>query len=216
MRTRQVIHLKRLLFLMALAWLMTSLPLAAQAVTGQKTFASPTAAANALVEAARSGDPQQLVPVLGPQAQDLVASGDAVADKQRLARLVKSYDAKHTFSIEAQGYEVLQLGPNDWPFPFPIVRDGLQWYFDSSRGSEEIINRRIGKNELGAIAVCEGYVAAQKEYAARGHDGLPAGIYAQKLASTTGKQDGLYWPVAAGKKQSPLGPAIAASEAEGY
>jgi Protein of unknown function (DUF2950) len=211
-----MIHLKRLVFLMAVAWLLSSLPLAAQAVTGQKTFASPTAAAKALVEAARTGDPQQLVPVLGPQAQDLVSSGDPVADKQRLARLVKSYDTKHTFSIEAQGYEVLQVGPNDWPFPFPIVRDGLQWYFDSSRGAEEIINRRIGRNELGAIAVCEGFVQAQVEYASKGRDGNASGIYAQRLHSDAGKHNGLYWVVAAGEPQSPMGPLVTSAAAEGY
>ena len=108
------------------------------------------------------------------------------------------------------------MGTTNYPLPIPIVRDGLIWYLDSTRWREEIINRRIGKNELGAIAVCEDYVAAQKEYAARGHDGLPAGIYAQKLASTLGKHDGLYCPVDADKKQSPLGPPIAASEADGY
>jgi hypothetical protein len=92
----------------------------------------------------------------------------------------------------------------------------MTWYFDSTRGREEIVNRRIGDNELGAIAVCEGYVRAQKEYAAKGHDGRPAGIYAQRISSSPGKQDGLYWPVAAGQPQSPFGPAIAAADAEGY
>lgn len=201
---------------MALTSLVASLPLPAQAVSGQKTYSSPIEAAKELVEAARSGDPQQLIPVLGPQAKDLVSSGDPVADKNGLARLVKSYDAKHTFSVEAQGYEVLQVGPNDWPFPFPIVRDGLRWYFDSSRGAEEVINRRIGRNELGAIAVCEGFVAAQKDYASKGRDGNHSGIYAQHLHSDTGKHNGLYWPVSAGQPQSPMGPLVTSAAAEGY
>jgi hypothetical protein len=195
---------------------LTTQPLAAQAASGQKTFARSSEAATALIVAIRSGDQTQLLAVLGPGSKDLIDSGDPVADKKSRDNTLKMYDAKHSLVTEAPGYRTLVVGTSDYPLPIPIVRDGLVWYFDSNRGREEIINRRIGKNELGAIAVCEGYVAAQKEYAARGHDGLPAGIYAQKLASTTGKQDGLYWPVAAGKKQSPLGPAIAASEAEGY
>ena len=168
------------------------------------------------MEAARSGDSQQLAPVLGPQAKDLVSSGDPVADKQTLARFVKSYDEKHSFSVEAQGYEVLQVGPNDWPFPFPIVRDGLQWYFDSSRGAEEVIDRRIGRNELGAIGVCEGFVQAEKEYASRGRDGNPSGIYAQRLHSDPGEHNGLYWAVSKGEPQSPMGPLVTSAAAEGY
>jgi hypothetical protein len=186
--------------------LAVTLPLAAQAAPGQKTFAKSSEAATALIAAIRSGDQTQLLAILGPDSKDLIDSGDPV----------KMYDAKHSLVTESPGYRTLVVGTSNWPLPIPIVRDGLVWYFDSSRGREEILNRRIGQNELGAIAVCEGYYRAQKEYAARGHDGLPAGIYAQKLSSTPGKQDGLYWPVAAGKKPSPLGPAIAASEAEGY
>jgi Protein of unknown function (DUF2950) len=196
--------------------LIANLPLAAQPGTGQKTFAKSSEAATALIVAIRSGDQNQLLAVLGPNSKDLIDSGDPIADKKSRDNTLKMYDAKHSLVTDAPGYRTLVIGTSDYPLPIPIVRDGLVWYFDSNRGREEIINRRIGKNELGAIAVCEGYVAAQKEYAARGHDGLPAGIYAQKLASTPGKQDGLYWPVAAGKKQSPLGPAIADSEAEGY
>ena len=100
--------------------------------------------------------------------------------------------------------------------PIPIVRDGERWYFDSARGHDEIINRRIGANELGAIAVCEGYVDAQKHVCGRGHDGLPAGLYAQKLVSSEGKHDGLYWKPAAGEPESPMGPAVAAAAGEGY
>jgi hypothetical protein len=123
---------------------------------------------------------------------------------------------KHRLVTEGQGYETLIIGADDWPTPIPIVRDGDRWYFDSAKGHDEIINRRIGANELGAIAVCEGYVAAQKEYASRGHDGQSAGIYAQKLVSSEGKHDGLYWPQAAGKPMSPMGPAVAAAAGEGY
>jgi Protein of unknown function (DUF2950) len=220
MRAPQSVYLQSLrlpLFLsLALSWLLTSVPLTAQAVSGQKTFSSPSEAVKALVEAARSGDPAQLVPLLGPRSKDLVSSGDPVADKQGLARFVKAYDEKHSLSVEAQGFEVLQVGQNNWPLPFPIVRDGQAWYFDSSRGEEEVINRRIGRNELGAIAVCEGYVQSQMEYASKGHDGSSSGIYAQRLHSDPGKQNGLYWAVSTGQPQSPMGPLVTSAAAEGY
>lgn len=220
MRAQQSFRLQSLrlplLLLMAFFWLLTSMPLAAQAVSGQKTFSSPAEAVKALIEAARSGDPEQLLPLFGPQAKDLVSSGDPVADKQGLARFVKAFDEKHSLTVEAQGFELLQVGQKDWPLPFPIVRDGTAWYFDSSRGEEEVINRRIGRNELGAIGVCEGYVQSQKEYASIGHDGNPSGIYAQRLLSDPGKQNGLYWAVSSGEPQSPMGPLVASAASEGY
>jgi Protein of unknown function (DUF2950) len=188
----------------------------AQAAPGQTTYPSASAAVTALVAACQSGDQDALLKILGPAAKDLISSGDPVADKKSQESFAKSYAVKHRLISDAQGYETLIIGANDWPMPIPIVRDGEQWYFDSARGHDEIINRRIGENELGAIAVCEGYVAAQKEYAARGHDGSPAGIYAQKLVSAEGKHDGLYWPQAPGKPMSPMGPAVAAAAGEGY
>ncbi len=188
----------------------------AQAVPGQETFTSASAAAAALVAACRSGNEDELLKILGPAGKDLISSGDPVADKKSQQGFVKSYTVKHSLRAEAQGFETLVVGADDWPTPIPIVRDGERWYFDSARGHDEIINRRIGANELGAIAVCEGYVAAQKEYASRGHDGLPAGIYAQKLVSDEGKHNGLYWPQVPGKPMSPMGPAVADASAEGY
>lgn len=196
--------------------LAATLPLAAQATSGQKTYATPLAAATALIDAVRTGDEGQLMAVLGSGGKDLIDSGDPVADKKSRESFLKMYAEKHILSTDAPGYKTLVVGTSDWPTPIPIVRDGTTWYFDSNIGRTEIINRRIGNNELGAIAVCEGYLRAQKEYFAKGHDGQPAGIYAQKLSSSPGKQDGLYWPVAEGKPQSPLGPAIASAEAEGY
>jgi hypothetical protein len=188
----------------------------AQAASGQKTFPTASAAAAALVAASRSDDEAELLAILGPDGKDLISSGDPVADKHSRESFVKLYTEKHSLSSEAQGFKTLSVGPNSWPMPIPIVRDGTVWYFDSARGKQEILDRRIGENELGAIAVCEGYVAAQKEYASKGHDGLPAGLYAQRLVSTEGKHDGLYWPVKAGEKESPMGPAVADASAEGY
>jgi len=201
----------------ALAMVMGSaLPGAAQAEKGQKTFPTASAAAAALVAASRSDDEAELLAILGSTGKDLIDSGDPVADKASRQKFVKSYTLKHSLTSEAQGVKVLTIGANDWPMPIPIVRDGSTWYFDSARGHDEILHRRIGENELGAIAVCQGYVAAQQEYAAKGHDGLPAGIYAQKLVSDEGKHNGLYWPEVPGKPMSPMGPAIAAASAEGY
>jgi Protein of unknown function (DUF2950) len=219
MRTQEPIHLQSkwllLFLLMALSWSLTSMPLGAQAVSGQKTFSSPSEAVHALLEAARSGDPDQLVPLLGPQARDLIASGDYGAAKGLLADFVKAYGEKHSLSVEAQGFEFLQVGKGDWPFPFPIVRDGKVWYFDIDRGNEEIFDRRIGRNEFGAIAVCEGFVQSQIEYASKGHDGNPKGIYAQRFHSDPDKQNGLYWVASKSGPESPMGPLVANAAVEG-
>ena len=206
-------HLLVAIWLLAIA---SSAPLLAQPASGQFTYPRPNDAVVALVAAARSGEPDQLLVMLGPDSKDLVSSGDAVADKQSLQNFVKMYAQKHLIISDAPGYKTLVVGKEDWPLPIPIVRDGTVWYFDSARGREEILNRRIGKNELGAIAVCTGYVRAQKEYAAKGHDGLPAGLYAQKIVSDPDKENGLYWPEGPGHTQSPLGPAVATAAAEGY
>ena len=203
-----------LFLLTALSCLIASVPLFGQAVSGQKTFASPLEAVNALVEAARSGDPALLVPLLGSQAADIISSGDLGVAKKVLADFVKAYGEKHSLSVEAQGFEFLQVGQGNWPFPFPIVRDGPVWYFDIERGNEEILDRRVGRNELGAIAVCDGYVQSQRDYASKGRDGDPQGIYAQRFLSTPGKQDGLYWPVSKGQPESPMGPLVASAAAE--
>jgi Protein of unknown function (DUF2950) len=188
----------------------------AQAAPGQTTFASASAAAAALVAACKSGDQDELLKILGPEGKDLISSGDPVADKKSQEGFAKNYAVKHRLTSEAQGFETLIVGANDWPMPIPIVRDGERWYFDSARGHDEVIDRRIGANELGAIAVCEGYVEAQHMYAAKGHDGLPAGLYAQRLVSTEGKHDGLYWKPGPGEPESPMGPAVAAAAGEGY
>jgi hypothetical protein len=195
-------------------YLLIVTPLNAQAVSGQKTFSSPLEAVHALVDAAKSGDTAQLEPLLGPRAKELIVSGYAGDAKDLLAGFVKAYGEKHSLSVEAQGFEFLQVGESNWPFPFPIVRDGKVWYFDVERGNEEIIDRRVGRNELGAIAVCEGYVQSQIDYAAKGHDGDSGGIYAQQFLSDPGKQNGLYWAAEKGQPQSPMGPLVASAAIE--
>lgn len=200
--------------LVALAGLIAPMTTAAQAVSGQKTFASPLEAVNALVDAARSGDPALLVPLLGLQATDIISSGDLGVAKQVLADFVKAYGEKHSLSVEGQGFELLQVGRGNWPFPFPIVRDGNIWYFDIDRGNEEILDRRVGRNELGAIAVCEGYVQSQIEFASKGPDGNSSGVYAQRFHSDLGKRDGLYWATSKGEPESPMGPLVAGAAIE--
>jgi len=214
MRTPSSIRLQPLPFVAGLFFLVTAMPLTAQAISGQKTFSSSNEAIQALLVAAKSGDPAQLEPLLGPQAPELIAAGDAGSAKELLAGFVKAYSVKHSLSVEAQGFEYLQVGSSDWPFPFPIVRDGKVWYFDVDRGNQEILDRRIGRDELGAIAVCEGYVQSQVDYGSKGRDGNPSGIYAQRFHSSPGKQDGLFWPVSKGEPESPTGPLVASASAD--
>jgi len=182
----------------------------------QKTFATPTDAVQALYKAAEDGNQEEMLAVLGDDGKDLVYSGDAVQDQNSMQSFVKSYKAKHALTIQDNNTRILQVGVNDWPMPIPIVKDNGKWRFDTTAGKEELLYRRIGHNELGAIAACRGYIDAQKDYAAVGHDGLPAGIYAQKLTSDPGKQNGLYWETKENEPTSPAGPMLAQADDEGY
>ena len=154
--------------------------------------------------------------LFGPGSESLISSGDDVEDKAERERFLKNYEEKH--SLEKKGVDeiLLQLGKDDWPFPIPIRKTGSAWSFDTKAGKEEILNRRIGRNELNAIDVLEAYVVAQREYAARDWDGDRVYPYAQKFASTPGKKDGLYWEAKEGEEASPLGPLAARAAQEGY
>jgi DUF2950 family protein len=182
----------------------------------QKTFATPYEAVRALVKAAEDGNRDEMIAVLGDDGKELIYSGDTVQDKAGMEGFVKSYKSKHAIVRQDDQTRILKVGANDWQMPIPIVNDGGKWRFDTAAGKQELLYRRIGHNELGAIAACRGYIDAQKDYAAVGHDGLPAGIYAQKLMSSPGKQDGLYWETAEGDPASPAGPLLADASAEGY
>jgi Protein of unknown function (DUF2950) len=182
----------------------------------QKTFATPYEAVRALVKAAEDGNQDEMVAVLGDDGKELVYSGDAVQDKAGMEGFVKAYKIKHALVKQDDQTRILTVGANDWKMPIPVVNDGGKWRFDTAAGKQELLYRRIGHNELGAIAACRGYIDAQKDYAAVGHDGLSAGIYAQKLMSSPGKQDGLYWETAEGDPASPAGPLLADASAEGY
>ena len=180
-----------------------------------KRFASAEEASKALVAALRTGDVKALIGVLGSESRSLVSSGDAVSDRLLREKFLKAYDAAHRL-IPYGTYTVLQVGTDNWPFPIPIVKDGERWRFDVSEGREEIIARRIGRNELYTMQTCLAYVDAQREYYSEDRNGAGILEYAQKFASTPGKRDGLYWPTKDGEPPSPLGALVARARAEGY
>jgi hypothetical protein len=184
--------------------------------TEQKTFATPTEAVHALIAAVESGDQDAMLAIFGDDGKDLISSGDAVQDKNGREGFLKSYKTKHAIVTQDANTRVLEVGTKNWDMPIPIVQEGGKWHFDTAAGKQELLYRRIGNNELGAIAVCRGAIAAQTDYAAVGHDGLPAGLYAQKLRSDPGKQNGLYWETKEGEAPSPAGPFLAQAAEEGY
>ena len=182
----------------------------------QEQFGTPEAAVEALVTAARSEDGAAILKVLGPDGKPIVSSGDPVADSNIRQDFVSAYDAKHTIEMEGDGTQTLIIGEDDWPFPIPLINKAGQWQFDTKAGLDEILRRRIGRNELSAIQVSLAYVQAQNEYASLNPAGLGRGVYAQRIVSRPGKKDGLYWPTAEEEEPSPLGDLAAQAAAEGY
>lgn len=183
---------------------------------GQRTFTSAKHAADSLFEAAKAGDKELIQVILGPDANDIISSGDAVADNTARASFVKKYEQKHALVTKKKGVDELQIGNDGWPFPIPIKEQNGKWRFDSAAGRDEVLARRIGHNELSTIRTCRAFVEAEREYAEQSRDGGPAGVYAAKLVSDAGKQNGLYWEVKEGEAPSPMGPLIADATAEGY
>jgi hypothetical protein len=179
-------------------------------------FETPEAAAAAFVEKLDANDVAGLAAMLGPDSDELLDSGDAVQDAASRAEFVAAYKEKHEIADDGTDRKILVVGKQDWPLPIPLVRTAGGWHFDGEAGIDELIYRRVGANELGAIAVCRGFVDAQIDYASAGHDGDPAGIYALKLVSDQGLHNGLYWPVEGDEPPSPAGPFFAAASEEGY
>jgi len=179
----------------------------------QQSYKSPEEAAEALVSAARSGDGSAILSVLGAGGADIVRSGDRVADAATRERFLAAYDAKHQIETE-ENKATLVVGKDDFPFPIPLVRKDGGWRFDTAAGREEILYRRIGRNELAAIQAALAYVDAQQDYADKGVSG--AGVYARRIVSQPGKKDGLYWPAKSGEDESPLGKFAAEAAADGY
>ena len=181
-----------------------------------ETFASPDEAVRALVDALKAVDAKALSAIFGPGSQDLVSSGDPIADKTDSERFINLYAQKSKLEEADANKVVLYMGNEEWPFPIPIVKKDGAWQFDTDEGREEILARRIGRNELSVIQICLAYVDAQREYALKGPDSDGLLAYAQKFISDSGKKDGLYWEAKEGDEQSPLGPLVAAAQEKGY
>jgi hypothetical protein len=188
---------------------------ASKAAKKQKMFSSAEEAVKAAITAAKNNDDKELIAILGPSAKDLIFSGDAVADKERRAQFLKLYDEKHSLVSEKESM-VIVIGNKDWPFPIPVVKKGDAWFFDTDKGKQEILNRRIGENELNTIQALLAVVDAQREYAMKDRDGDGIREYAQKFMSDAGKKNGLYWETKEGEELSPLGPIAAQARKEGY
>lgn len=187
----------------------------AAAAAKQKSFPSAEEAVKAAVAAMRSNSDNDLLAMLGPGGKELIFSGDPLADKQRRADFLRAYDEKNRLEKEGDRVVVV-IGKGDWPFPIPLVQKGDGWIFDTDKGREEILNRRIGDNELYTIQVMLALVDAQREYAMKDRDGDGLHEYAQRFRSEPGKKNGLYWEVKAGEEQSPLGPIFAHAQKAGY
>jgi Protein of unknown function (DUF2950) len=182
-----------------------------------ETFATPDDAVNALIAAAKSEDQTALLAIFGPDSKDVIFSGDAVQDKNTAAAFVTGYGVMHRWRKMSDDSQMLLVGYDNFPFPIPLKKNNNgQWYFDTAAGKEEILDRRIGRNELAVIDVCEAAANAQAEYYSQLHDGATTKQYAQKFISDPGKQNGLYWASAPDQPQSPLGPLAAFATAEGY
>ena len=183
---------------------------------GQSSFASPQEASDALVSALRAHDDARLKQIFGPAGKEIINSGDSVQDEYRRSEFLAKYDVRHALIDNPDGSATLQVGDDDWPFPVPIIREKDKWVFDTESGKDEILNRRIGRNELATIQVCLAVVDAQREYAMLDVDGDGLHVYAQKFLSDPGKKNGLYWPTEPSEPPSPMGPLVAEAAGQGY
>lgn len=192
----------------------------AVAMTGpavaQQSFKTPDAAADALANAARAKDRAALLAVLGKDGAEIASSGDPVADADIRQKFVDAYDAKHGIKMDGDAKATLIIGNEDFPVPIPLVRQADGWQFDTAAGRQEVLARRIGRNELAAIQSCLAYVDAQNEYADKDRTGAGTGVYAQRIVSEPGKKNGLYWPSSASGDESPLGELVAEATQQGY
>jgi len=188
----------------------------AEETAAQQMFPSPDAAASALVAASKADDMKTLSSILGPDADEVLASGDPVADKNARNNFVSRYQEMHRLAYDDQGHVILYIGAENWPVPIPLAKKNEGWVFDTAAGKEELLSRRVGRNELFTINVLEDLADAQTEYASEARDGESEDQFAQKILSDTGKRNGLYWETGEGQPESPIGPLIASASAEGY
>lgn len=202
--------------LLVILVLTTCSVLPAQNTAMGKAFDSPQEGMNALITAAAAFDTSRLKEILGPDGESLVSSGDSVRDKSNAAAFAAKANEKKAVVVDPKDRNraIVTVGADNWPLPIPLVQKSGKWYFDSKAGANEVLVRRIGANELDAIQVCRGYVDAQREYAMQMHDGVNQ--YAQKIISSQGKQDGLYWVNSDNTPGGPISEGIARALEEGY
>ena len=185
-------------------------------VPAHESFDTPKAAVRALYRATRQGDLVRLRALFGEGSDDLLDSGDPVADKRERSDFLNAYRVKHHLVVEGDDRQLLAVGAGDWLLPTPLVRRDGRWQFDGAAGADELVYRRIGENELGAIAVCKGIVVAQADYHLRNPEHAAQPHYAGRFLSDAGRRNGLYWDALPGEKPSPAGEFIANASAEGY
>src|SRR3984893_12438354 len=210
-RFRPFLALAMILF----APMLLALSAAADDTITQKAFSSPDAAVSALIAADKADDTKALSAVLGPDSDQILSSGDPVADKNAREDFARRYQEMHRLAYDDQGRVILYIGAGNWPVPIPLVKKDGGWVFDTVAGKEELLFRRIGRNELFTIKVLEDLADAQSEYASKAHDGESSGQFARKILSDSGKYNGLYWEAAEGQPESPIGPLVASATAEG-
>jgi hypothetical protein len=199
-----------------LAWLFLTPFASADDTAAQQVFPSPDAAVSTLIAADKADDMKALSSVLGPDADQILSSGDPVADKNAREDFARRYQEMHRLEYDDQGRVILYVGAGNWPVPIPLVKKDSGWVFDTAAGKEELLFRRIGRNELFTIKVLENLADAQSEYASEARDGGSGGQFAQKILSDPGKHNGLYWETTEGQPESPIGPLVASATAEGY
>jgi hypothetical protein len=220
MNARRRLHATRHRLLSAVALIASalwiSLVSAQTSAPSQRTFPTPDAAVEALAGAVQSGDRAALLRILGQAAEQWIGSGDRVADRAAKERFATAFAQKHAIVTESEGRATLAIGPDDWPFAFPLVKSANGWRFDTEAGRQEMLARRVGANELAAINVLLAIVDAQRDYASEDRNSDGVREYARKFASTAGRRDGLYWPTKAGEPASPLGPLVVRATSEGY
>jgi Protein of unknown function (DUF2950) len=209
-KTREFSDLLKIAALATLLFACFAVDSAAQQ-KGQKTFSSPEEASKAVVAALQNNDEKAVLEILGPDATQIVSSGDPTEDAESHANFVRKYEEMHRFLKEPDGSVTLYIGAENWPTPIPLAIKGNLWFFDTEAGKREILYRRIGRNEYSAIRICQELVAAQEEYYAMQHN-----EYAKQIYSDEGQHNGLYWKVSDGEPQSPIGPLVASAVAEGY
>ncbi len=201
---------------LAVAMILSVVSPPSSAAATQKSFTTPDDAVKALVAAVRGGSENELMLILGPGSKELISSGDEVADRTDREKFLAAYDRMNSLERKSATTMVVHVGPDSWAMPIPIVKRGEKWAFDIGKGKKEILKRRIGRNELHVIDVLNAYVDAQLEYAGKDCRGGGKVEFAQKLISSEGKRDGLYWEAKEGEPASPLGPLVARAASEGY